>query len=100
MATKHIIARGIGFSPAGIKFIVTHGFAIGETQLDITDTDIIQLPVDYWLAKDVPFTERWRTVERFGGKSKTRKLASAARPMRLQGDGPSFTVKTSRRGFD
>lgn len=28
MAIKNIIARGIGFSPATIKWIVTHGFSI------------------------------------------------------------------------
>ena len=37
MATKHIIARGIGFSPASVKFIVTHGFAIGAP-LAVPDT--------------------------------------------------------------
>ncbi len=29
MAIKNIIARGIGFSPASVKFIVTLGFSIG-----------------------------------------------------------------------
>lgn len=29
MAIKDIIARGIGFSPASVKFIVTHGFGAG-----------------------------------------------------------------------
>ena len=28
MAIKDIIARGIGFSPASVKFIVTHGFSL------------------------------------------------------------------------
>ena len=26
MAIKHIIAKGIGFSPGSVKFIPTHGF--------------------------------------------------------------------------
>ena len=30
MAIKNIIARGIGFSPGTIRYIVTHGFSIGE----------------------------------------------------------------------
>ena len=30
MATKNIIAKGIGFSPGSIKFIPTHGFSIGS----------------------------------------------------------------------
>lgn len=29
MAIKNIIARGIGFSPGSVKFIVTHGFIAG-----------------------------------------------------------------------
>lgn len=29
MAIKNIIARGIGFSPGNIKFIITHGLNIG-----------------------------------------------------------------------
>ncbi len=30
MAIKDIIARGIGFSPGAVQFIVTHGFGAGE----------------------------------------------------------------------
>lgn len=30
MAVANIIARGIGFSPGSVKFIVTHGFSIGD----------------------------------------------------------------------
>ncbi len=29
MATGNLIARGIGFSPGSVKFIVTHGLDIG-----------------------------------------------------------------------
>lgn len=29
MAISNIIARGIGFSPGGVKFIVTHGLSLG-----------------------------------------------------------------------
>ncbi len=29
MAIKNIIARGIGFSPGAVEFIVTHGFIAG-----------------------------------------------------------------------
>ena len=39
MAVKDIIARGIGFSPGSIKFIVTHGFA--SAAIDLTDPDEI-----------------------------------------------------------
>jgi hypothetical protein len=35
MAIKNIIAKGIGFSPATVKWIVTHGFGIGA---DVTET--------------------------------------------------------------
>lgn len=27
MSTKHIIARGIGFSPGSVKYVPTHGLA-------------------------------------------------------------------------
>lgn len=37
MAIKDIIARGIGFSPGSIKFIVTHGFISGVVALDPDD---------------------------------------------------------------
>ena len=30
MALKDIIARGVGFSPGAVQFIVTHGFGAGE----------------------------------------------------------------------
>lgn len=33
MAIANIIARGIGFSPGSIKFIVTHGFISKEVSL-------------------------------------------------------------------
>ena len=39
MAIKDIIARGIGFSPGSIKFIVTHGFS--SAAVDLTDPDEI-----------------------------------------------------------
>lgn len=29
MAIKNIIAKGIGFSPGSVMYIVTHGFSIG-----------------------------------------------------------------------
>lgn len=30
MAIEDIVARGVGFSPGGVNFIVTHGFIAGE----------------------------------------------------------------------
>jgi hypothetical protein len=30
MATRHLVARGIGFSPGSARFVVLHGFAIGN----------------------------------------------------------------------
>ena len=37
MAIANIIARGIGFSPGSVKFIVTHGFISGEAPGDAID---------------------------------------------------------------
>lgn len=40
MAIKNIIAKGIGFAPATVKWIVTHGFGIGEAAaLPVVDMD-------------------------------------------------------------
>ena len=30
MAVRHIIGRGVGFAPVSVRYVVTHGFAIGE----------------------------------------------------------------------
>lgn len=43
MAIKNIIARGIGFSPGSVKFIITHGFA----------ALIVIIPTKSFIAKDV-----------------------------------------------
>ena len=37
MAIKNIIARGIGFSPGSVKFIITHGF-ISSDVVDLIPT--------------------------------------------------------------
>jgi len=39
MAIKDIIAKGVGFTPGGIKFMATHGFAIGE---EVVGTTVVQ----------------------------------------------------------
>ena len=41
MATKPIVARGIGFSPGSVKFIVTHGFVGAVVTLTQADLDAV-----------------------------------------------------------
>lgn len=35
MAIKNIVAKGIGFAPGTVKWIVTHGFSIGEAEAEV-----------------------------------------------------------------
>ena len=52
MAIENIIARGIGFNPGNIKFIVTHGLSVGAAI--ITDEIIpFTLYVKRTLVKDI-----------------------------------------------
>lgn len=30
MPVKHLLTRGLGFSPGSIKYMITHGLSIGE----------------------------------------------------------------------
>jgi hypothetical protein len=30
MTIRHIVGRGVGFAPGSVRYVVTHGFAIGE----------------------------------------------------------------------
>lgn len=42
MAIKNIIAKGIGFSPGSVKFIVTHGFDIATVIVTATITHVFK----------------------------------------------------------
>jgi len=35
MPVKHILTRGVGFSPASIKYMVTHGLSIGAVKVSL-----------------------------------------------------------------
>jgi hypothetical protein len=51
MAIENIIAKGIGFNPGSAKFIVTHGFTIGEVVTVVTW--VTQSPVTgVWIPED------------------------------------------------
>lgn len=52
MAIKDLIARGIGFTPGSVKFIVTHGLSIGLGP-SITSTVSLNNPVDAQLESPV-----------------------------------------------
>ena len=39
MPIKHLIGRGIGFSPGGVGFIITHGLSVGEAVTEFPSDD-------------------------------------------------------------
>lgn len=73
-----------------------NAFQVGT---NITSTEVMQLPVNCVLAEDALFRERIRTFERMPGRGGTRVRARKSRVMSL-GAKSTFTVKTSKRGFD
>ena len=40
MAIRHIIGRGIGFAPGSVRYVVTHGFAIGDAAPEPEPTSV------------------------------------------------------------
>ncbi len=50
MAIKNIIARGIGFTPGSVKFIVTHGFTAGAVVIPSIWTPVAAA-IATWTAK-------------------------------------------------
>lgn len=99
MAIKNVVARGFG-PGATIAFVVTRGFTIAEQVQTITDTDILQKPVDFFMPELPQYAEIVSEVEfrppNVRAQTKVRKGAGG----RLSQSAPSFTVKTSKRGYD
>lgn len=67
---------------------------------EITDTDILQKPVNYALAGEQRIKDRGREwdIRAANRKESPRVMRSGAR--KLGGEAPSFTVKTGNRGYD
>lgn len=99
-------ALAVGRSTAaavGVAAGVAVAAAIGarRTALPITDTDALQMPVDYVLAGDLAYSERYRTFE--GGPMNVRSKSGGPRRFgvrRLSSAPPSFSVTTTKRGYD
>jgi hypothetical protein len=68
--------------------------------LGITDTDILQKPVNVVMAGDVPIKDRWREFDIRPLDLKSKPVATGSPTRRLRGDKPSFTVKTDKKGYD
>lgn len=88
------------FAPVyfGNRYFAT---ALGfPAHLLVTDLDRIQLPVNCVLAGDVPFKDRWREWDVPAARTKEKVMASSTPARRLKGPGPSFTTRTSSRGYD
>lgn len=66
----------------------------------VTDTDILQKPVNVVMAGDVPIKDRWREFDIRPLDLKTKPVATGSPTRRLRGDKPSFTVKTDKKGYD
>lgn len=62
MAIKDIVARGIGFSPGSVEYIVTHGLTAGEeATIDIVvgkayPVEIMERPDQLWRSTFIIFT--------------------------------------------
>jgi hypothetical protein len=79
-----------------------NAFQITSATQEITDTDILQLPVNVVLAGAVPIKDRYREFDIRPLNFRQGKTHMSARGgvRRIGGDGPSFTITTSRKGHD
>lgn len=72
----------------------------GSPLTTITDTEVLQLPVDCVLAGQQVEYRRRRTFEPSRGRGGERVRVAAGARGRLGGPGPGFTVRTDSRGYD
>lgn len=73
-------------------------FFSGGSSDFITDTDILHKPVDFFLAGQDKYKDRYRTKE---GSAKEISRKIFARPGgRLSGGKSTFTTRTDKRGYD
>lgn len=83
---------------------VSWGSAWGESwrtraTLDITDTDILQKPVDCVLAGQVPYKDKYREWDlKAPNRKETGKVIRSS--VRSLGGKPGYTVRTDKRGYD
>lgn len=70
------------------------------THLDITDTDILQLPVDAVLAGQQPIIDRYREFDIRPRNERQQVRSRTAGARRLDGDPPSFTTTSNKKGYE
>jgi hypothetical protein len=68
--------------------------------LFITDTDTLHKPVDCVLAGQQPYKDRYREQEIHPPNQKTKTAITRSGVKMLRGAKPSYTTKTSKRGYD
>jgi hypothetical protein len=73
---------------------------IASNQPAITDTEILQLPINCVLAGQQPYKERGREYEIRPRNLKSRPHTMRSGVRALKGGRPSFTVTTNNRGYD
>lgn len=66
----------------------------------VTDTTVLQLPINCILAGQQHYKVRGRTWEVVPYKKTENVAVVGAGVRRIRGDAPSFTVKTGTRGYD
>lgn len=69
-------------------------------EFDITSTDVLDLPVDYFMEGLPQYREKHRTFDPGRGKASEDVTLSAGPRGRLNGPKPSFTTRTDKRGYD
>lgn len=93
-----------GTLPIKANIVVTLDDAMliftGGPELTITDTEVLQLPVDCVLVGEQPFRETGRTVELAPSRRTETPSLMQSSVRRLSGDRPSFTITISKRGYD
>lgn len=85
----------LGFGPLGAR-------AFGELPLalqQVVSTHFIQKPVDCVVEWEHKLGESWSEND-IGPRRKTEKTKVTASGVKLFGNAPTFTVTTSKRGYD
>lgn len=72
----------------------------GGSGLAIMSTRRIQLPVNCVLAGDQLYRHKYRVAEIFPTNTRERTKASVSGVSRLSKDKPSFSVKSTSKGYD
>lgn len=98
VATASWVGTGI-FNSQGFSAGVAVALFISDPR-HIVSNDMLELPVDYWLAGNPVVKEVGNTFQGSTGKAGTKKIASGSGLAQLSQNKSTFTVTTNSRGFD